>query len=50
MCDRVIILEDGRLGYDGPVNEGIRYVKYDDGKSELDGDEALGDEELGADI
>ena len=23
-------VEKGRLGYDGPVDEGIRYLKYDD--------------------
>ena len=31
MCDRVIVLENGRVGFDGAVDEGIRYVKYDDG-------------------
>ncbi len=51
MCDRVIVLEQGRLAFDGDVDEGIRFVKYDDGK--VTGDE-LGpddtDDELGADI
>ncbi len=43
MCDRVIVLENGRVGFDGAVDEGIRYVKYDDG------DESM-DDELGADV
>ena len=49
MCDRVIVLEKGKLGFDGGVREGIRYVKYDSGKET---EEELGneDEELGADI
>jgi ABC-2 type transport system ATP-binding protein len=47
MCDRVLVLEEGRLGFDGPVEEGIRYLKYDGD----DGDEELqADDELGADI
>jgi len=60
MCERVIVLEKGKMGFDGPALDGIRYVKYDDelgpnaGKT---GDEAAAaaalastDEELGADI
>lgn len=48
MCDRVLVLEQGSLTYDGPVEEGIRHLHYDD-----DGDNAKSkavDEELGADI
>ena len=45
MCDRVLVLEDGKLGFDGDVDEGIRYVKYDEGP-----DDRPTDEELGADI
>ena len=30
MCDRVLVLEKGRLGFDGAVDEGIRYLQYDD--------------------
>lgn len=30
MCSRVIVLEKGKLGFDGPAIDGIRYVKYDD--------------------
>ncbi len=47
MCDRVIVLESGRVGFDGDVDEGIRYVKYDAGSDE---EEQAEDEELGADI
>ena len=46
MCDRVLVLESGRLNYDGPVAEGIRYLQYD----EPDGNEEDADEELGADV
>ncbi len=44
MCDRVLVLEKGRLNFDGPVDEGIRYLHYDD-----DNEHEV-DEELGADI
>lgn len=48
MCDRVIVLEEGRVGFDGEAAAGIRYLKYDD---ELPEDrETELDEELGADI
>src|SRR5947208_2026313 len=30
MCERVLVLEKGVLGFDGPADEGIRYLKYDD--------------------
>ena len=51
MCDRVLVLEKGVLGFDGPVDEGIRYLHYDDD----DADETVAedddvDEELGADV
>ncbi len=44
MCDRVLVLEKGRLGFDGPVDEGIKYLHYDDATS----DDL--DDEIGADI
>jgi ABC-2 type transport system ATP-binding protein len=47
MCDRVIVLEEGRLGYDGPVDAGIEYLQYD---SDPDTDEEHADDELGADV
>jgi ABC-2 type transport system ATP-binding protein len=46
MCDRVIVLEKGRVGFDGDVAAGIAYLKYDDDVT----DETSEDEELGADI
>jgi ABC-2 type transport system ATP-binding protein len=42
MCDRVLVLEDGRLGFDGEVEAGIKYVKYDDGNVDDPTDEELG--------
>ena len=54
MCDRVLVLEKDVLGFDGPVKEGIAYVKYDDSDDDLDGegeeDSDDVDAELGADI
>ena len=38
MCDRVLVLEEGRLGFDGDVDEGIRYLKYDDGDDDPETD------------
>lgn len=42
MCDRVLVLESGHLNFDGDVEEGIRYLHYDE--------DMASDEELGADI
>ena len=42
MCDRVLVLEDGKLGFDGEVDAGIKYVKYDDGNVDDPTDEELG--------
>jgi len=53
MCDRVIVLEKGRVGFDGDVDEGIRYLKYDDDNTENEPDEDDTedmDDDLGADI
>jgi ABC-2 type transport system ATP-binding protein len=52
MCDRVLVLEKGKLGFDGPVNEGIRYLKYDDSEEDVNSEESDSDtdEELGADV
>lgn len=49
MCDRVLVLESGRLNFDGPVDDGIRYLQYDDDEDEVSV-EGMADEELGADI
>ena len=48
MCDRALVLEKGVLAYDGPVDEGIRFLKYD-GTGDQD-EETTEDEEIGADI
>lgn len=53
MCTRVLILEKGRLIFDGDVDEGIKILHYDDDKAENEpdrDDELDQDEELGADI
>ncbi len=53
MCDRILVLESGRLGYDskvvdgGSVEGGIRYLQYED---DAESDEELADAELGADV
>jgi ABC-2 type transport system ATP-binding protein len=47
MCDRVLVLESGRLNFDGVVDEGIRYLEYDDDE---ESDEEGLDAELGADV
>ncbi len=53
MCDRVLILEHGRLNYDskvvegGSVEGGIHYLQYDDAPED---DEVNSDDELGADV
>ncbi len=53
MCDRVLVLEKGVLGFDGDVEEGIRYLHYDDDDDINPPDDDISediDEELGADI
>jgi ABC-2 type transport system ATP-binding protein len=54
MCERVLVLENGKLGYDGDVDGGIRYVKYDDRDDQGQPVDAQAegdiDAELGADI
>ena len=51
MCDRVLVLERGRLVFDGPVDDGIAYLHYDnDDENALDTEEFDADEEIGADI
>jgi ABC-2 type transport system ATP-binding protein len=44
MCDRALVLDKGVLGFDGPVDEGIHYLKYDTD------DTSSEDDEIGADI
>ncbi|GAB2885189.1 ABC transporter ATP-binding protein [Nocardioides pacificus] len=47
MCDRVLVLEKGRLAFDGEVNAGIKYLKYD---APTASDEEIADEELANDV
>ncbi len=43
ICNRVLVLEKGVLGFDGDVDAGIKYVKYDD-------DSEGTDDELGSEV
>ena len=47
MCDRVLVLESGHLNFDGDVDEGIRYLQYDDPD---DTEESDADAELGSEV
>ena len=47
MCTRALVLEKGVLAFDGPVAEGIRFLKYD---TDNEDDETIADDEIGADI
>ena len=48
MCDRVLVLDKGRLVFDGDVDKGIKFLHYDDDSDELN--DELADDEMGADI
>ena len=52
MCDRVLVLEKGVLGFDGPVDAGIRFLHYDDNEDDVasESSEDDTDDELGADV
>jgi ABC-2 type transport system ATP-binding protein len=52
MCDRVLVLEQGRLAFDGPVDKGIAHMHDDDDDDgpDIDPNEDDTDAELGADI
>jgi ABC-2 type transport system ATP-binding protein len=52
MCERVLVLEKGVLGFDGPADAGIKYLKYDDDDDEVTGEDAevADDAEYGADV
>lgn len=47
MCERVLVLEKGRLAFDGPTDEGIKFLHYDDSDDDDDTEEP---DDLGADI
>jgi ABC-2 type transport system ATP-binding protein len=50
MCSRVIVLEKGVVGYDGDVDEGIKYLHYDDSEDVDPEEEQATDAELGSDV
>jgi ABC-2 type transport system ATP-binding protein len=50
MCTRVIVLEKGVVGFDGDVDEGIRYLHYDEDEPDTVDEEQNPDAELGSDI
>jgi ABC-2 type transport system ATP-binding protein len=52
MCDRVLVLENGKLAFDGETEAGIKYLHYDEDEDDVaseDMDEQ-DDDELGADV
>jgi len=49
MCDRVLVLEKGHLAFDGAVEDGIRYVQYDEPDT-VEEQETDNEESMGADI
>jgi ABC-2 type transport system ATP-binding protein len=50
MCTRVIVLEQGVVGFDGDVDEGIHYLHYDDDDDPDVEEEQNSDAELGSEI
>ena len=42
LCNRVLVMESGRLGFDGDVEEGIHYLHYDEGDDDSGEDDGLG--------
>lgn len=45
MCDRAIVLEKGRVGFDGDVDEAIKFLHYDGDDEEPDGEEETSEDE-----
>jgi ABC-2 type transport system ATP-binding protein len=41
LCDRVLVMEKGRLGFDGDVDEGIHYLHYDEKDDEDEEDDDI---------
>ena len=39
MCDRAIVLDKGKVGFDGDVDEAIKYLHYDGDDEEPDAEE-----------
>lgn len=52
MCDRVLVLEQGSLAFDGPTDEGIKFLHYDEDEDDINSEDVdeQDDDELGADI
>jgi ABC-2 type transport system ATP-binding protein len=57
MCERVLVLEKGVLAFDGPADEGIRFLRYDDddgddvnSESDEEGTDDDMDSDFGAEI
>jgi len=44
MCDRAIVLDKGKVGFDGDVDEAIKYLHYDGDDDEPDAEESSEDE------
>ena len=44
MCNRAIVLEKGRVGFDGDVDEAIKFLHYEGDEDEPDGEESSEDE------
>lgn len=42
LCNRAIVLDKGKLVFDGGVNAGIRFLKYDDNSDDDEQDDGLG--------
>jgi ABC-2 type transport system ATP-binding protein len=50
MCTRVIVLEDGRRVFDGDVDEGIRFLEYDDDVDDEENENELEEIEVDFDM
>jgi ABC-2 type transport system ATP-binding protein len=50
MCSRVLVLDQGRLVFDGGVDEGIKFLHYEGDDDVRPEDEEDADEAMGADI
>ena len=44
MGNRALVLVDGKLGFDGPVDEGIHFLRYDDSDGPDQNEDDLGAE------
>jgi ABC-2 type transport system ATP-binding protein len=49
MCERVLVLENGKLAFDGPTDEGIKYLHYEDTEDDVNSEEES-DDELGSEV